>query len=313
MRQDLLILDRKHTQLEAASGRLTVRIDEQRPVSIALGPLERIIIATPVAMGSQLLNHLATHDVAVVFLPAHYKHSACWVLPHSHGDHQRRLRQYQLCNDTAQQLHIAKTLVKHKLLGQKRNLLRWQRRFPAARHGLQQGIVRINNSLQQIEQTPSHDSLMGLEGTGAQAYFQGIAAMLADSYNFTGRNRRPPKDPINALLSLSYTLAQQEAESALTAYGLDTGLGFLHAPAYGRASLGCDLVELVRPTLDAWVIDLFTQRTLSIEHFQYQGEACRLGKAGRQHYFMAWASQRHRIKKRFHRFVRAALKELNHV
>lgn len=313
MRQDLLVLDRKNTRLEAASGRLTVRIDELRPVSIALAPLERIIVATPVAMGSQLLNHLATHEVAVVFLPGHYKHSACWVLPFTHGDHQRRLRQYQLCNDLDEQMRIARLLVRHKLLGQKRNLTRWQWQFPAARQSLHLGIQRINNCLQQIPSSPNHDSLMGLEGTAAQAYFQGIAAMLAPSYGFNGRNRRPPKDPVNALLSLSYTLAQQEAESALVAYGLDAGLGFLHAPAYGRASLGCDLVELVRPALDAWVIGLFTRRRLTVEHFQYQGEACRLGKAGREHYFMAWASQRHRIKKRFHRFVRAGLKEISHV
>lgn len=312
MRQDLLILDRKNTSLEAASGRLTVRIAQQRPVSIALAPLERIIIATPVEMGSQLLNHLVSHDVAVVFLPGHYKHSACWVLPVNHGDHQRRLRQYQICNDSAQQLAIAKTIVRHKIIGQKRNLLRWQTRFPAARHALTQSINRVNNSLQQIAACQQHDSLMGLEGTCAQAYFQAIAAMLADGYGFNGRNRRPPKDPINALLSLSYTMAQTEAESAITAYGLDTGLGFLHAPAYGRASLGCDLVELVRPMLDAWVIELFTSRTLTIEHFQYQDQACRLGKAGRQHYFMHWASQRQRIKKLFHRFVRAGLKELSH-
>src|SRR5690606_2338070 len=193
----------------------------------------------------------------------------------------------------------------HKLIGQKRNLMRWQTRFPAARHSLQQSLNRINSSLQQIAQTSQHHSLMGLEGTAAQAYFQALASMLAASYGFNGRNRRPPKDPVNALLSLSYTLAQQEAESALTAYGLDTGLGFLHSPAYGRARLGCELVEQARPLLDAWVIELFTSSTLTIEHFQYQGEACRLGKAGRQHYFMAWATQRHRIKKLFHRFVRA--------
>lgn len=313
MYQDLLVIDRKHTSLEVASGRLTIRIPDTRPTSIALAPLERIIIATPVQMGSQLLNHLASHEVAVVFLPAHYRHKACWILPMSHGDHQRRLRQYQLCSNPAEQQRIATLLVRHKLIGQKRNLLRWQSRFPASRRALQLAINSLTLALQQAPQSPDRNSLMGVEGAAASAYFQAIAAMLADSYGFTGRNRRPPRDPVNALLSLSYTLAQQEAESALCAYGLDTGLGFLHAPAYGRASLGCDLVELLRAPLDHWVLNLFIDRKLTVEHFQMQGEACRLGKAGREHFFTAWAWQRRTVKRHLHRIVRSALKELPHV
>lgn len=244
MRQDLLVLDRKNTHLEAASGRLTVRIGEQRPVSISLGPLERIIIATPVEMGSQLLNHLATHQVAVVFLANHYKHTACWISPTSHGDHLRKLKQYQYCSQQEQQLVVAKILVRHKLLGQKRNLTRWLQSFTKGRYKILESINTLNNSLKSLDEASSNQSVMGLEGAAAQAYFQAMAAMLAGSYKFNGRNRRPPKDPINALLSLTYTLAQQEAEAALTAYGLDTGLGFLHAPTYGRASLGCDLVSI---------------------------------------------------------------------
>lgn len=313
MRQDLLVLDRKDTALEAASGRLTIRIAQERPVSLPLAPLERIIIATPVQMGSQLLNHLATHKVAVVFLPNYYKHSACWVQPNNHGDFQRRLRQYQLCSDTEASLRLAKLIVRHKLIGQRSNLLRWQRQFPAARLKLQHGLNTIKNSLQQANAVPSIDALMGLEGAAASGYFQGISAMLTDSYNFTGRNRRPPKDPINACLSLSYTLAQQEAEAAIAAYGLEAGLGFLHAPAYGRASLGCDLVELLRAPLDAWVIELFTSRTLEISHFHHKDQACLLGKAGRQHYFMAWATKRHNIKRHLHIILRHSLKELPHV
>lgn len=310
MRQDLLVLDRKNTHLEAASGRLTVRIGKQRPVSISLGPLERIIIATPVEMGSQLLNHLATHQVAVVFLANHYKHTACWISPTSHGDHLRKLKQYQYCSQQEQQLVVAKILVRHKLLGQKRNLTRWLQSFTKGRYKILESINTLNNSLKSLDEASSNQSVMGLEGAAAQAYFQAMAAMLAESYKFNGRNRRPPKDPINALLSLTYTLAQQEAEAALTAYGLDTGLGFLHAPTYGRASLGCDLVELVRPVIDKWVIELFTTKHITLEHFQYQELACRLGKTGRQHYFMAWARLRQKIKKRFHYYVRIGLKEL---
>lgn len=312
MRQDLLVLDRKHTSLEAASGRLTIRIANQRPTTLALAPLERIIVATPVTLGSQVLNHLTTHQVAVVFLPSSYKHQACWVLPHTHGHHERRLQQYQLLSNPSTQLEIACQLVRHKLLGQKRNLQKWLPSFTNHTTEINRSIKRLNTSLNELKTVTNLASLLGIEGAAAQAYFQALAGFLAPSYNFTGRNRRPPKDPINAVLSLSYTLTQNEAEAALTAYGLDTGLGFLHAPAYGRASLGCDLVEIARPLIDFWVINLFTQRILRVDQFKYKDEACTLGKAGRQHYFTAWASQRHTIKKLFHRYLRQALKGLNH-
>lgn len=312
MQQELLVLDRKNTQVEASAGRITLRLPEQRPVSLPLAPLERIVVATPIQMSSQLLNHLATHNVAIIFLPGNYRHKACWLLPSNHGDHQRRLHQYQLATQPQHQMALAGIIVRHKILGQKRNLTHWQQQFSGKKTALQRAKDTLSQSIKQLPQATSRDSLMGLEGTAAHAYFKGISQMLAPSYGFNGRNRRPPKDPINAVLSLSYTLAQQEAESALTAYGLDVGIGFLHAPAYGRPSLGCDLVELARAPLDRWVLDLFIQRTLTPEHFNHQGEACRLGKAGRQHYFMSWAIQRPGIKKRFHRLVRQAIKELRH-
>lgn len=312
MQQELLVIDRKNTQMEASAGRLTLRIPDQRPVSLPLAPLERILVATPVQMSSQLLNHLSTHQVAIIFLPGNHRHTACWITPHSHGDHQRRLQQYQLASQPEQQLRLARLIVRHKLIGQKRNIQTWQQQFPASKSALQRSKDTLSLSLGKLNQASSQDSLMGLEGTAAHAYFQGISQMLAPSYGFTGRNRRPPKDPINALLSLSYTLGQHEAEAALTAHGLDVGIGFLHSTSYGRPSLGCDLLELARPAIDQWVLQLFISRTLTPEHFQYQGEACRLGKAGRQHYFIAWARFRHSIKKRFHRLVRKAIKELRH-
>lgn len=309
MQQELLVIDRKNTQVEASAGRLTLRLPEQRPVSIPLAPLERILVATPIQMSSQLLNHLMTHQVAIVFLSHHYRQQTCWMIPADHGDHQRRLQQYALATQQQQQMQIARRLVYHKLVGQRRNLHHWQRQFPGKRTEINKAKSILSLCTQKLSAANSREALMGLEGTAASAYFKAISQMLAPSYGFTGRNRRPPKDPINAALSLSYTLAQQEAESALSAYGLDTGIGFLHAPAYGRASLGCDLVELVRAMIDQWVLQLFIQRTLTTEHFYYQQEACLLGKAGRQHYFMAWAKQRRKIKHYFHRVLRQALKE----
>jgi CRISPR-associated protein Cas1 len=122
---------------------------------------------------------------------------------------------------------------------------------------------------------------MGIEGAGAAAYFGAYTTLFAPSLRFQDRNRRPPRDPVNACLSLAYTLAHHQACRAAAAAGLDPFVGFYHEVAHGRESLACDLVEPLRPRVDAWVWRLFRQRRVRLEHFRTHAGACLLGKAGR--------------------------------
>lgn len=101
--------------------------------------------------------------------------------------------------------------------------------------------------------------------------------MLPPALGFTGRNRRPPRDPANACLSLGYTLLHAEAVTAAQAAGLDPLLGFYHRPAFGRESLASDLIEPLRAEVDAWVAALFRDRALREDHFtrpESPGGAC---------------------------------------
>jgi len=132
--------------------------------------------------------------------------------------------------------------------------------------------------------------LMGIEGAAARAYFAGMAAILPDTLGFTGRNRRPPKDPVNACLSLSYTLLHAEAALAAQGAGLDPLLGGLHRPAFGRESLASDLIEPLRPLADAWLLEQLRLRTLRPEDFEHTGQGCRLRKAGRERFYQSFES-----------------------
>jgi hypothetical protein len=105
-----------------------------------------------------------------------------------------------------------------------------------------------------------------------------------------GRNRRPPRDPVNAALSFTYTLLHFDAVRAAHGAGLDPMVGFYHRPAHGRESLACDLIEPLRPRADAWVRMLFRERELRGEHFATNKGACLLGKAGRERFHAAWES-----------------------
>ena len=102
-----------------------------------------------------------------------------------------------------------------------------------------------------------------MEGAAQAAYFRAYCSLFAEALAFNGRNRRPPRDPVNACLSLGYTLVHFEAARAAYAAGLDPFLGFFHEIAFGRESLACDLMEPVRPLVDAWLWEMFRSRIAS--------------------------------------------------
>jgi len=128
--------------------------------------------------------------------------------------------------------------------------------------------------------------LRGYEGAATQAFFAGYRAMLPASCGFDGRNRRPPRDPVNATLSLGYTLSHGDALRAAYRAGLDPSLGLLHEPHYGRDSLACDLNELARGRVEWMVWRLFAEQWLRAEDFHPQADgAVWLGKSARARFY----------------------------
>lgn len=131
--------------------------------------------------------------------------------------------------------------------------------------------------------------MRGIEGAAARGHFAGLAAVLPPALGFAGRNRRPPRDPANALLSLGYTLLHVDAVQACHKVGLDPLLGFCHRPSIRRESMASDLIEPLRPEVDCWVLELLRDRVLRADHFAHDKGACLLCKAGRGIFHGAWA------------------------
>jgi CRISPR-associated protein Cas1 len=129
------------------------------------------------------------------------------------------------------------------------------------------------------------EQIRGCEGAAAAAHFRALASVFAPALGFTGRNRRPPRDPVNAVLSLGYTLLHFDAVRACHMAGLDPLIGFYHRPAFGRESLACDLVEPLRPHFDRWAWEQFRSRALREDHFATSASGCQLGKAGRARFY----------------------------
>jgi CRISPR-associated protein Cas1 len=224
----------------------------------------------------------------VVCLSARHSRRTAILLGPGHGDARRRLAQYQLALDPAARLPLARALIAGKLRAQLRLLETALVQRPDVRQPLHDGIVSIRDLLPALAAAMDRDTVLGLEGAGAAAHYAALAALFPPALHFAGRNRRPPRDPVNACLSLGYTLLHFEAVRAAHGAGLDPLLGFFHEPAYGRESLACDLIESLRPRLDAWVWALFRERRLRAEDFLFDKGACLLDKAGRQTFYAGY-------------------------
>ena len=182
----------------------------------------------------------------------------------------------------------AQRLVQRKLERQCQWIDAAREHYPAQRYPLSQALRQLQEQLPQIAHTRRLDSLRGLEGAAASGYFAGLRAVVPASLGFHERNRRPPRDPFNALLSLTYTLAHAEAAFTLHAAGLDPCIGYYHQLSHSRESLACDIMETIRPLADRLCLKLVAQQVLTAEHFSQSDAGCLLGKAGRSRYYGAY-------------------------
>ncbi len=173
-----------------------------------------------------------------------------------------RLAQYRTITDPGRALAIARDVVHAKIHNQR--VLLQRRQVELRDPDIALALIRMRRLAQRIAQACDVDEVRGLEGAAAQAYFGVFGRLIKNPlFEFTGRNRRPPRDPVNALLSFGYTVVGAILEGDVEAAGLDPALGCLHAPAYGRPSLMLDLLEEFRPILvDSVVLRLLNRRQL---------------------------------------------------
>ncbi|WP_242515779.1 CRISPR-associated endonuclease Cas1 [Sorangium cellulosum] len=156
-------------------------------------------------------------------------------------------------------------------------------------------LSELDQLARKAAEAPSLASLLGLEGTAARAYFGAFPGMLKGpdevrgAFDLEGRNRRPPRDPVNALLSLAYALLAKDLAVTLGTVGLDPLLGFYHQPRFGRPALALDLMEELRPIVaDSVVVAAINNGVIAPDDFQRHGDAVALRPAGRKKFLMAY-------------------------
>lgn len=299
-----LFIDRREVELEIDHGALALRREGKLLQRIPLLQLERCVITAGARISASLLPALASAGVGVVVVNPR-THEAAVVAGSPAGDGRRRLGQAALSLREEWKSRWARFWVHAKGVAQARFLLRGAEQAPGARAQLLAAAGQIFSLCGRLRsERPGVESARGIEGAASAAYFAAISRLTPDSLEFEGRNRRPPRDPVNACLSLIYTLLYARAVEAALASGLDPSIGYLHEPAHGRAALACDLMEPLRPAADRIVLEMFRSRVLRLDHFHREQGACLLGKAGRRAFYESVEEPLDRMRGRLLRLAR---------
>jgi len=282
-----LFVDRRGVQLELDSGAIVFRENGERIGTVPIAPLTRVFLRGDIHLSGSLLAKLGENGIGVVILSGRQGKPSL-LLARPHNDASRRVEQIRKSMDAGFCLDFACSLIDTKLSRQ----IDWfeERRGvdTQTRYTLTHAMKMLDEHRRRVGEAGNLAMLRGIEGSAAHVYFDGLKAEVPDSLHFNNRNRRPPRDPFNALLSLTYTLAHAETAIALHGAGLDPYVGFYHQLDFGRESLACDLLEAVRPLADRFCLRLIRQRTLTADHFSISDGGCLLGKAGRTHYYAAY-------------------------
>ncbi len=281
-----LVVQTAGTRIGRRDERLVVHPREGRPVEVRLLETSEVCLFGGVQISTQALSACFRAEIPVAFFSA-----AGWFQGYASApggrNAQRRLDQYSLVSDDKRCLDAARALVRRKVRNS-RTLLRRNARTDVA-----SCLAELERISKKVLDAPDTPSLLGLEGLAAKAYFGSFSAMFADqstSFEFTKRNRRPPADPVNALLSLAYSLLTKDWTAALHAVGLDPYVGVFHRPKHGKPALALDLMEEFRPLIaDSVVLQVLNNGEIEPHHFVQRGPACNLNDHARGKFLDAYS------------------------
>lgn len=287
--------------LRKDGANLVVEIKGEERGRAPLHVLDGVVSFTRAGASPALLAACAEAGISFSFLDTNGRFQARVEGPRS-GNVLLRRAQYRAADDPVRRLLIVRAIVLAKTANQRAVLRRGLRDHGAAmrpsnREALESAEQRLTGIGRRVLITSEIDSLRGLEGEAALAYFGAFPALIRiddPAFAFAGRSRRPPLDRVNALLSFFYAMLGHDCRSALEAHGLDPQVGFLHSDRPGRAGLALDLMEELRPVLaDRLTLSLINRRQVNPGDFIVEeAHGVRLTDAARKEVLVAWQERK---------------------
>ncbi|MEO0114299.1 MAG: CRISPR-associated endonuclease Cas1 [candidate division WOR-3 bacterium] len=260
-----LYLTEQGAKITRTQTRLIVEKDGKLLLQLPIIKLDRLIIFGRVAITIPVLELLLKEGIPTAFLSQTGRLKG-FLEPMPSKNILLRIRQYERVKDELFRTEIAKSIVSGKIRNQKRLLQRFSHNHPELNFNSE--LTQIDSHIEALNKKNSLTGILGMEGIATAIYFQGFAKLFKEPIQFLERTRRPPKDIINSLLSLGYTLLTNEYFSLTAASGFDPYIGFYHGIGYGRPSLALDLVEELRhPVIDMLTLELIMRQMLKAEDF----------------------------------------------
>ncbi|AMO56212.1 CRISPR-associated endonuclease Cas1 [Endozoicomonas montiporae] len=270
-----LIINDRVKSLECQAQALLIRQENKPPLAIPLRRLDTLVLLHSVSLPSRLISTAYEMGIALVYINTHQLSRSFTIAPPGSAVYSCRLKQLQLTGNPASVglIRFWLDIKFHRMLKTVESCI--QRR-PDARKVLFDCQRTIRQCQQQLTSQHTQDQLRGLEGKAQQQWFYAYRCLMPDSLGFKKRQRRPPPDPVNALLSLTYTRIYLLAWQAALCSGLDPALGFYHKAGKNRQALACDLMEPLRPLAEQFVLKLFSERIIRQRNFTPAGSGCLL-------------------------------------
>ncbi|MBA2114990.1 CRISPR-associated endonuclease Cas4g/Cas1g [Bremerella alba] len=299
-RDDLKPLYLNQPGLYVGCSRKVLQVKDKKKIvqQVRLNEVCQVNLFGSIQVTTQAIQAICTEEI-----PIAYFSMGGWFYGVTHGlgvkNIYLRREQFRWADVPSFCLRIARALVAGKIKNQRTMLQRNHIEPPKV------ALVHLKCMQEDAETAFSQESLLGIEGNAARVYFQNLQGMIkvndpedsptdsgADdlfTFEFNSRNRRPPKDPINALLSLAYSILAKDLTIISQTVGFDPFLGFYHQPRYGRAPLALDLMEPFRPLIaDSAVLSAINTKMIRPEHFIRAGNAVALTPDGRKAFFRAY-------------------------
>ena len=261
-----LMVAREGSVIRIAQGQVIVSQDKKDYLKVPVSSVARLVVYGAVGLSAGARSYAMGTGTPVIFCSRRGSYLGC--LEASTGKRVPQLRrQLQLSTQSDWQMDLARQFVFGKLANQRALLLRYSRDEP--HEDLKVAIDRIRGRMTSSTTAENIEVLMGLEGSGADAYWSAFKTLLPEWCSFEGRRHSPPPDGVNAMLSFGYTLLTGETVAALHASGLEPGIGVIHADGNDKPSLALDMMEEFRPVItDSVVLSLLRREQITDKSFR---------------------------------------------
>lgn len=248
---NIIVIDKKEPCIKTDNDTLVV--DGQK---VPFRLIDAILLIGKSQLSTNDINKLTTAQISIILLSYNYTSSSIITTATTKAPH-LKLKQYQKA--TTAPLQVAKKIITSKISSHIEHL---------KNHSIN---LKLGSYTDKIENTQDLDTLLGIEGSFSKLYFGHYFDLFPKSLHKGKRSKRPPLDPVNAMLSFNYTLFYNLISAKLLAQGFELGIGFLHRPFRSHHALSSDIIELVRADINAYVYTLFSQKIITQNDFTKKG------------------------------------------